>query len=69
MLNIQEAADTIAGGMSGSPIVTEDGYAIGIVCIGSGPNPDASTEAGPNPRLAGNLPGWVLKELADAHLL
>ena len=36
MLNIQNAARGIAGGMSGSPIIAEDGSAIGVVCLGSG---------------------------------
>jgi trypsin-like peptidase len=57
MLNICDAARGIAGGMSGSPIIAEDGAAIGIVCLSSN---------GPHPRLMGNLPGWLLKQLADA---
>src|SRR5262249_16128890 len=77
-LNIQDAASGVLGGMSGSPIVTEDGHAIGIVSLGSitydpsiegGPDLDSSTEGGPNPSLVGNLPGWLLKELADAARL
>jgi hypothetical protein len=46
----------VAGGMSGSPILAEDGSAIGIVC----------TDHGPNPRLASHLPGWLLQELGLA---
>ena len=65
MLDIQNAARGIAGGMSGSPIIAEDGGAIGIVCLGSGsPGDDFPTEGGPNPRVMGNLPSWFLKELA-----
>jgi hypothetical protein len=54
MLDIQNAGAGIAGGMSGSPIVAEDGTAIGVICLGEGC---------PNPRLMGNLPGWFLNEL------
>jgi hypothetical protein len=64
MLMILDAADGIAGGMSGSPIVAENGTAIGIVCLGSGTTLEIQTEGGPNPRLMGNLPGWFLKGLA-----
>jgi hypothetical protein len=37
--------------MSGSPIVTPGGTAIGVV----------STGAGPNPQLVAHLPGWILR--------
>ena len=62
MLWISDAADEIAGGMSGSPIIAEGGSAIGIVCTASEEG-GASTRGGPNPRLMGNLPGWFLKTL------
>jgi hypothetical protein len=66
MLWISDAAEGIAGGMSGSPIVAKDGTAIGIVCLGSGGTFNRlPTEGGPNPRLMGNLPGWFLKVLTD----
>jgi len=66
MLNIENAADAIAGGMSGSPIIAEDGSAIGVFCLGSGrPDDDRPSQGGPNPRLMGNLPGWLLNQLAD----
>lgn len=60
---ISDAADGIVGGMSGSPIVAEDGSAIGIVCTSGGRAGDVHTEGGPNPRLTHNLPGWLLREL------
>lgn len=63
MLSIENAAQEIAGGMSGSPIMAEDGTAIGIVCLGGGIAGAPCTEGGPNPRLMGNLPGWFLKGL------
>jgi hypothetical protein len=54
----------IAGGMSGSPIVADDGSAIGIVCTsGGGTDLDKHIEGGPNPRLVNNLPGWLLRQL------
>jgi Trypsin-like peptidase domain len=65
MLSIYDAANGIAGGMSGSPIIAENGTAIGIVCTATELPDTASTEGGPNPRLMGNLPGWFLKILAD----
>jgi hypothetical protein len=48
-----------------SPIVAEDGTAIGIVCTSGGPHGVPHTEGGPNPRLIGNLPGWFLTILAE----
>ena len=39
------------GGMSGSPIVNDDGAAVGVVTV-SAPS---------NPRLARDLPGWLLR--------
>jgi hypothetical protein len=61
---VSKAMKGIAGGMSGSPIVADDGSAIGIVCTSSGGiDLDKHTEGGPNPRLINNLPGWLLREL------
>lgn len=51
------AAERIKGGMSGSPIVSADGMAIGIVCTGNG----GAMADGPNPRLVDCLPGWLLR--------
>jgi len=48
---ITHAAEVIRDGMSGSPIVTEIGTAIGVVCTAAAP-----WEGGPNPRLSHNLP-------------
>lgn len=60
---IKDAAAGIIGGMSGSPIIADDGRAIGVVCtsIGSGQGPH--TEGGPNPSLMHSLPGWLLKQV------
>src|SRR5882672_12592480 len=55
LLSLTHAAEVIRDGMSGSPIVTEIGTAIGVVCTAAAP-----WEGGPNPRLSHNLPGWLL---------
>jgi len=54
---ITHAAEGIRSEMSGSPIVTEIGTAIGVVCTAAAP-----WEGGPNPRLTYNLPGWLLHD-------
>ena len=54
---ITHAAEGIRSEMSGSPIVTEIGTAIGVVCTAAAP-----WEGGPNPRLTHNLPGWLLRD-------
>jgi hypothetical protein len=55
-LQITEALAGIKGGMSGSPIITEDGV-IGLVSISGGSgHPDSHTKGGPNPHLAYHLP-------------
>ena len=47
----------INGGMSGSPIITQDGAAIGVVSMsGGGADHNRHTEGGPNPHLAYHLP-------------
>jgi hypothetical protein len=53
---ITHAAEGIRSEMSGSPIVTEIGTAIGVVCTAAAP-----WAGGPNPRLTHNLPGWLLR--------
>jgi len=54
---ITHPAEGIRSEMSGSPIVTEIGTAIGVVCTAAAP-----WEGGPNPRLTHNLPGWLLSD-------
>src|SRR5271169_434219 len=54
---ITHAAERVHGGMAGSPIVTEIGTAIGVVCTAAAP-----WEGGPNARLSDNLPGWLLRD-------
>jgi trypsin-like peptidase len=57
---IEDAMVGIHGGMSGSPIVTDDGAAIGVLSVSGGKESEGSTQSGPNPRLADCLPGWLL---------
>lgn len=54
---VTHPAERVHSGMSGSPIVTEIGTAIGVVCTAAAP-----WEGGPNPRLSHNLPGWLLRD-------
>jgi hypothetical protein len=54
---ISEAAEPIRGGMAGSPIVSEDGTAIGVMSVSAG----GGNEGGPNPCLVHHLPGWLLR--------
>jgi hypothetical protein len=59
-LSLREMAEPVVGGMSGSPILTDDGAAIGIIVRGQ--HPDSIL----NPRLAGDLPGRLLRDLGRA---
>jgi hypothetical protein len=59
-----KAVDGIVGGMSGSPILSDEGAAIGVLTSSGGGVDMAHTDDGPCPRLAYNLPGWLLRELA-----
>jgi hypothetical protein len=63
MLVLTDLEGGFAGGMSGSPVVSADGAAIGVACTGG--EDGAGTPAawqGPNPSLVRNLPGWLLAE-------
>jgi hypothetical protein len=63
-IRIKDAAAGIVGGMSGSPIVGDDGRAIGVVCTSGGISGKGPyTEGGPNPSLMHSLPGWLLKQV------
>jgi hypothetical protein len=63
-LDIFEAGEGIKGGMSGSPIVVDDGLAIGVVCCSQGgSDEDDDRGGGPNPALDSRLPGWLLSGL------
>jgi hypothetical protein len=54
---ISETEELIEGGMSGSPIITDDAAAFGVVCLAD--ISDVPVGAN-NPRLVRNLPGWLL---------
>lgn len=54
---------SFAAGMSGSPIVSAEGTAIGVMCHFSQDGAGRQAEfIGPNPSLLGNLPGWLLRD-------
>jgi hypothetical protein len=57
---ISETEEPIEGGMSGSPIISDEAAAIGIICVGSETDPGEST-GWTNPRLVRDLPGWFLR--------
>ncbi len=59
---IAGAVAPIRGGMSGSPIMSPEGAAIGVVCNSSGGSFDHHG-GGPNPELAAHLPAWILPTL------
>jgi hypothetical protein len=52
------AEGKIEGGMSGSPILSNKGRAVGVVSTSTG----AATNGGPQSRLTAHLPGWILME-------
>ncbi|MEO8593063.1 MAG: trypsin-like peptidase domain-containing protein [Candidatus Solibacter sp.] len=64
-LFISQATKGIEGGMSGSPILAQDGSAMGVICTSDDPPDDTeiSTEGGPHPALTLSLPGWLLRNL------
>lgn len=53
---IEEPAQPIRPGMSGSPIILRDGSAVGVVCV------SGDTIGGPNPLLSDGLPAWLVRE-------
>ena len=53
---IENAAEPIVGGMSGSPIINSEGAALGLVSCGVNSL---------NPRLLSHLPAWALNELIE----
>lgn len=68
-LLIQEAVDDIVDGMSGSPILAEDGSAVGVVSVAIGASADTEvfTEGSPNPRLAYHLPARFLPRFRNSR--
>lgn len=68
LLWIENAAQNIVGGMSGSPILAEDGSAIGVLCTSNhNGNEKSSREGGPQPCLTRDLPGWALRQISRSR--
>jgi|ERR1700722_4078459 len=63
-LLISNPALTIVGGMSGSPVISDQGAAIGVICIGSDSGCDLPISV--NPRLVRDLPSWLLARATRA---
>lgn len=59
-LYVSEASDGIIGGMSGSPILMDDGRAVGVAVVAEGTKDERYTEGGPQPILMYHLPGWLV---------
>jgi hypothetical protein len=60
-LFVSEASQGIEGGMSGSPILRDDGAVIGVISTSSSQHGEIHTSGGPNPRLTHHLPGCLLR--------
>lgn len=61
---ITDASSGIVAGMSGSPILMDDGKVLGLISVSGGSSLSAiHTEGGPQPRLAECLPKWILRGL------
>jgi hypothetical protein len=56
VLLVSDGAQPITGGMSGSPVVSDDGKAIGVVCLGG-----HGKDSVHNPRLTRDLPRRFLR--------
>ncbi len=53
---LSNASEGIEGGMSGSPILSADGEAIGVVSVGGGERGEVHAQGGPNPQIRSFLP-------------
>jgi hypothetical protein len=60
---IDETSETIASGMSGSPVLDAGGAAIGVVSRSSGDRNLGLHHQGMSPRLIAHLPGWLVVSL------
>lgn len=63
VLWLEEASCGILGGMSGSPVLDDDGRAIGVLVIGESKLSETSSQGGPQPRLSHALPSWLVTAL------
>jgi hypothetical protein len=66
---VYETAEPIRGGMSGSPILTEAGAAVGVVSTSSGIGSSEGHTEGSAPFLMRELPRWIIEEIGAAHIL
>lgn len=53
---LSETAESIVDGMFGSPILSDDGVAIGVLVTSD----ERGDDFGPEPSLTNHLPGWLL---------
>ena len=63
VLWVKDAHEGICGGMSGSPILLDDGTALSLVCTADGAPGSVHREGGPMPLLAHALPAWLVQQL------
>jgi hypothetical protein len=63
---IRDAGEAIRDGMSGSPIISPEGAAIGVLCCSSGETSEHHGSLA-NPELWQNLPGWLWREITGAE--
>lgn len=64
VLYIHEGAELITPGMSGSPILLDDGTVLGLLSNGRLSENSASLPVGPQPILAQCLPVWICESLS-----
>jgi hypothetical protein len=57
----------LMGGMSGSPILSQEGQAVGVFATSGGASEELHTEGGPQARLTSHLPGRALQEMTRAR--
>ncbi len=64
-LSIEDAAEPIVGGTSGSPILDAEGKAISVLVCAGGPTKEHRTAGGPFPQLTESLPRWLVRGLTS----
>jgi hypothetical protein len=53
----------LIGGMSGSPILSQEGVAVSVFATSGAASEELPTEGGPQARLTSHLPGWAVQEM------
>jgi hypothetical protein len=66
-LTLVHAKNGNAPGTSGSPILTEDGSAVGVISVGTTVSGVIHARQYGQPRLSHALPGWLLRELLSGN--